>query len=425
LEKYALDRIPDSERRSWWSIALIWAGSIISVSALMVGGVIVQGMPLVQGIIAGAIGYTIVLVLMIFQGMMGADFGVPTVVTASSAFGSQGAKYVISAILAISCIGWFGVQTGICGAAFSQIMYMWLGVEIPVWLSGLIWGIIMLLTAVYGYEALEYLNYIAIPALIILCIVGVVMVIKNYGAISLKSYTPKENYSWSYAIGLSVGGFAVGGTIAADLTRYARKRKDAILSGLIGIWPAGVFLVVIGGLLTVVAGTFDITIALAQLGLGLIGSIILVLATWTTNTVNAYSGGLALVNLFNLKSEKRGLMTLIAGAIGTILAVVGLLDHFTSFLTILTAGIPPVSGCMIADYWFCKKGNKEAWQNNIPKVNWIGLISWAVGFAIAIFVNVGISAINGVIASMVLYCALYYPFYSKKTVKSIESIVEK
>lgn len=425
MEKYALDRIPDSERRSWWSIALIWAGSIISVSALMVGGVIVQGMPLVQGIIAGAIGYTIVLVLMIFQGMMGADFGVPTVITASSAFGSQGAKYVISAILAISCIGWFGVQTGICGAAFSQIMYMWLGVEIPVWLSGLIWGIIMLLTAVYGYEALEYLNYIAIPALIILCIVGVVMVIKNFGAVSLKSYTPKENYSWSYAIGLSVGGFAVGGTIAADLTRYARKRKDAILSGLIGIWPAGVFLVVIGGLLTVVAGTFDITIALAQLGLGLIGSIILVLATWTTNTVNAYSGGLALVNLFNLKSEKRGLMTLIAGAIGTILAVVGLLDHFTSFLTILTAGIPPVSGCMIADYWFCKKGNKEAWQNNIPKVNWIGLISWAVGFAIAIFVNVGISAINGVIASMVLYCALYYPFYSKKTVKSIESIVEK
>ncbi len=160
MEKYALDRIPDSERRSWWSIALIWAGSIISVSALMVGGVIVQGMPLVQGIIAGgAIGYTIVLVLMIFQGMMGgADFGVPTVMTASSAFGSQGAKYVISAILAISCIGWFGVQTGICGVAFSQIMYMWLGgVEIPVWLSGLIWGgIIMLLTAVYGYEALEY-----------------------------------------------------------------------------------------------------------------------------------------------------------------------------------------------------------------------------------------------------------------------------
>ena len=144
MEKYALDRIPDSERRSWWSIALIWAGSIISVSALMVGGLIVQGMPLVQGIIAGAIGYTIVLVLMIFQGMMGADFGVPTVITASSAFGSQGAKYVISAILAISCIGWFGVQTGICGAAFSQIMYMWVGVEIPVWLSGLIWGIIML-----------------------------------------------------------------------------------------------------------------------------------------------------------------------------------------------------------------------------------------------------------------------------------------
>ena len=52
-------------------------------------------------------------------------------------------------------------------------------------------------------------------------------------------------------------------------------------------------------------------------------------------------------------------MTLIAGSIGTILAVVGLLDHFTSFLTILTCRIPPVSGCMIADYWICKKEIKR------------------------------------------------------------------
>ena len=51
--------------------------------------------------------------------------------------------------------------------AFSNNVYV-VRVEIPVWLSGLIWGI-MLITAVYGYEALEYLNYVAIPALIIIC----------------------------------------------------------------------------------------------------------------------------------------------------------------------------------------------------------------------------------------------------------------
>lgn len=101
-------------------------------------------------------------------------------------------------------------------------MNMWLGIYIPVWLSGLVWGIIMLVTAVYGYKALEYLNYIAIPALVFLSIVGLIQVLTTFGIENLINYVPKDRYSWSYAIGLAVGGFAVGGVIAADFSRYAK-----------------------------------------------------------------------------------------------------------------------------------------------------------------------------------------------------------
>ncbi|MDI6601353.1 MAG: cytosine permease [Thermoanaerobacteraceae bacterium] len=408
MEQHALDPIPESERRPWYSIALVWAGAMICVPSLMVGGVIVQGMPLLEAIIAGAIGYTIIVVFMTFQGMEGADLGVPTVVTSSSAFGRQGARFVISTILAISCIGWFGVQASVCGAAFSQIMNMWLGVNIPVWLSGLVWGIIMLMTAVYGYRALEYLNYIAIPALIVLSVAGLILVLKKFGVDNIINYVPKEHYSWSYSIGLAVGGFAVGGVIAADFSRYAKSRNDATISGLVGVWPAGMFLLVVGSLLTVVAGTFDITIALAQLGMGFVGSVILILATWTTNTVNAYSGGLAIVSLFNMEDKLRPLMTCIAGAIGTVLAVMGILNYFTSFLTVLTAGIPPIAGSMIADYWICKRGNKDMWGAGVADINWIGIASWVIGFTAALFMKMGISAINGIISSMVCYLVLYY-----------------
>ncbi|TYP54223.1 cytosine permease [Thermosediminibacter litoriperuensis] len=415
MEQHALNPIPKNERRSWYNIALIWAGAMICVSSLMVGGAIVQGMPILKAIAAGAIGYTIIIVFMTFQGMQGSDLGVPTVVVSSSAFGREGARFIISTILAVSTIGWFGVQANVAGSAFSQIINLWLGINIPVWLSGLLWGIIMLTTAVYGFRALEFLNYIAIPSLIILSLWGLAKIFSSYGMTNIINYVPKENYSWSYAIGLSVGGFAVGGVIAADFSRYANNRKDAMLSGFVGVWPTGVFLLIVGVLLTVVSGTYDITIAVTKLGLGFIGAVILVLATWTTNTVNAYSGGLAIINLFKMKNELRPLMTFIAGAVGTVLAVMGFLNYFTSFLTLLTAGIPPIAGSMIADYWILKKGNKKLWESEITDINWAGIISWILGFLAAMFLKTGISAINGIIISMISYLVLYYPLKAYKT----------
>ncbi|MEG2018602.1 MAG: cytosine permease [Clostridium sp.] len=63
------------------------------------------------------------------------------------------------------------------------------------------------------------------------------------------------------------------------------------------------------------------------------------------------------------------LLQAVAGIIGTILAVTGIMDYFIQFLTVLTTAIPPVGGVIIADYWIINKGKKE---NFTPKegVNW-------------------------------------------------------
>ena len=41
-----------------------------------------------------------------------------------------------------------------------------------------------------------------------------------------------------------------------------------------------------------------------NLGFPVLGIIALILATWTTNAVNAFSGGLALINVFDIPKEK-------------------------------------------------------------------------------------------------------------------------
>ena len=49
--------------------------------------------------------------------------------------------------------------------------------------------------------------------------------------------------------------------------------------------------------------------------------LVLILATWTTNTGNAYMSGLADCKMFSIKDSKRPLVTMICGVLGVILAL--------------------------------------------------------------------------------------------------------
>ena len=98
--------IPAEQRQKWYSIALVWIGAMICVSSLMVGGMLGNGMKLGTCALTIVVGYGIVCIYMCFMGMQGCDTGLPTAVMAGGSLGEKGGKYVISAILALACIGW-------------------------------------------------------------------------------------------------------------------------------------------------------------------------------------------------------------------------------------------------------------------------------------------------------------------------------
>ena len=157
--------IKAEERQSWGSITMVWIGSMICVPALMIGGILGAGLSLGMCALAIIVGYALVCVFMSFMGMHACDTGLPTAVMAGGALGEKGAKYIISTILAISCIGWFGIQAAVCGASFSSMVGDMTGITIPVWLCSVVWGIIMLLTACFRFTGLKWLNKIAVPLL--------------------------------------------------------------------------------------------------------------------------------------------------------------------------------------------------------------------------------------------------------------------
>lgn len=395
--------IKAEERQGWGSIALVWIGSMICVPALMIGGMLGSGLSLGQCTVAIIIGYAIIVVYMSFMGMQGCDTGLPTAVMASSALGEKGSKYIISTILAIACIGWFGIQASVCGASFSGMFGSITGLMIPVWLSSIIWGVIMVLTACFGFSGLKWLNKIAVPLLLIVCVYTLISSMMNGGGAVVKNYTPAAPMPMVSAISMTVATFAVAGAISGDYCRFAKSRADVVKSSIIGVLPAGLAMLLIGAVLTIATGSYDISEVLSSAGLPVIGLIALILATWTTNVSNAYSGGLSLSILLGQDEQKSRLTTGIAGVVGTVLAAVGIMNSIQGFLSLLTALVPPLVGTLIADYWIMNRGKVENFEMR-KGIYAPGLISFIAGAFIACLTG-------GTFASIPGLTALYVPFF--------------
>lgn len=413
VETTTYQPVSPEEKRSWASIMFVWMGSTICVPALMVGGMIGMGMPFGQAILAMIAGFALVCIYMYFIGAQGADLGLPTTAIFTRAFGERGSKIATGLVIAICGIGWFGIQTTVCGSSFCQILKDYVGIDFPLWLSNIIWGAAMLITAVYGIKIIDLLNKIAVPALIIMLIWGLIHALQGGAADVVANYSPAEPITFIAGTTLAVSGFAVGAVLSSDYTRYCKSRKDTLISTILGVLPTSILVLAIGGVLSVTTGSYDLTLMFSNMGLPFVGLLCLILATWTTNCGNAYSGGIAIVGILNLKDDKRAIVTLIAGAIGTVLAIVGIMNLFTPFLNFISLLVPPMAGIAIADYWILGRGNKVEWKP-FAGVNWLGLVSWACGTAFGIIFNFFIPTINAVIVAMLIYIILIKAVRSPK-----------
>jgi cytosine permease len=419
IEKKALEPVTKDERQHWTGIAFIWIGTMICIPMLMVGAMIVSGLTLGSTIAVAAIGFAICCIIMCLTGMVGTDLGYPVVMCASKSFGDSGARIIVSLVVAIAQFGWFGVQTATCGLAFCELMAMAFNIAVPFWLSALIWGIVMLTTAVFGFRFMKILNYIAVPTLLLLCIYGVVNAINTFGMSTLTGYQPPQMMPVLSAISIMIGLFAVGTVISSDYTRYSKSRADTIKSCVLGVLPAAIAMITAGAIMSLVAGEYDITKVFASTGHPMISMLVLILATWTTNTGNAYTAGLAVMRLFSIKDSRRPVVTAICGFLGTILAMIGVMTYFSEFLNLLAAAIPPIAGVLIADYWLVGRGKKEKWYI-ISGFNWCGVASWIGGTLIALFASFFSQALDSILTAIVLYLLLNMVF-GKKNITDMET----
>ncbi|MDW7662636.1 MAG: cytosine permease [Bacillota bacterium] len=400
---YALSRIPKEARRSIFDVSVVAVGFCISMAGLYTGAALSMGLTLQQALIAAVIGNLILSVYGGLVGVAGAREGVSTAMLARHSFGKKGSMF-ISAIIAVTLVGWFAYQIGFFGITIYTIFPGGGFLSIP-FVAGIWGGALMIATAYIGYKGLSVLSKFAAPAILIMSAWGINAAINNAGGwAGLTSIQPTGDVNINGAVVMIVGAFAVGGAIQADITRYSKNATHSIIATTIGYMFAHSFVIIAGYMVTLATGIDSLPAAMVAVGLGIPALIVLIAAQWTTNDNNLYSSSLAFSNILRMKKSK---IVLVLGVIATIIGAIGVVDYLVPWLILLGIGVPPVAGIIIADYFIIKKGKYEFERNTAyGDFSKPAFISWIIAAIAGYNITWGLSSINSLVIGFVVYIFL-------------------
>ena len=413
---FATVRVPAEYRKGTFEVSMVAAGFCIAMSGLFTGASMAAGLSFSQAIIAALIGNAILSFFGGFIGAAGAREGLSSSRLSRFSFGTQGFK-IVSLVLALTMFGWFSVQVGFFGNTINA-MFPNAGFITNVPVAAFWGGILMLLTAYYGFKGLSALSMIAVPLIVVTSTIGVFLAVNGAGGWDkLFAIQVAGTVTLAQGITMVVGSFAAGASAQADITRYAKDEKAAWLSTFIGYMIANTFIILAGFLTTLATGEGDLPRAMLAIGLGVPSLLVLIAAQWTTNDNNLYTSSLGLSNIFKTKKSN---IVLVLGVLGSLLGAFGMANYFISWLSILGIGVPPMAGIILADYFIIHKGSYDLENDSkLPAWNYYALVSWLIAGIVGYTFSWGIAALNSLVVAMVIYVAIMKAV-NKKTLEVTE-----
>lgn len=402
-----LKAIPLDQRQHWLTPMMIFGGLEFCIPVLMVGSMLIGAFGMVELLPVLFVSFIVIQWAgNALNGYMGAKTGRSSSVLARSSFGADQSRFIIALVIFIVSLGWWAVQTAVAGNAICAMLGIDYLTNKSAWaLITIIVGLIFAIPSIIGYSSMKWTDYVAVPAGLLLCIVGIVLAFRTFGWETIRTFEPAAKGSMTFLGGVSliVSLNVSQWVIAADYTRYAKPRiKDNIIIPL-GIIAIGFPLIYIGAIMAIGQGTADIVQVMTALGFPFWGFLVLWLSTWTSQLVNNYSMGLSLSNLLNISSPKgRSMVTLIGTIVAIIIALSGILNHFMNFLYLTALFYPSIAGVLFVDFFI----NKQKWTDH-KGWNWMATIALIVGIVVGYYTtyvnSMGLPAVQSLAASALVF----------------------
>lgn len=401
----AIDPVPQEQRGHWIGPFSVNAGLEFTIPVLTTGALLVGSFSIWKTIIILVIALGITWVGNALNGYMGAKTGRSSTVIARSSFGKVQARLVVGINIMIVCLFWWGLQTHVAGDAIAAMIGITKSSDPVLWvIIVLIAGVTFAIPSILGYESMKWTDYLAVPAGLILIVVGVYLAIQNIGWSGIASWKPSASMTMIGAISLVISVNISQWISSADYTRYAKPVvKDNLIIPL-GIVGVGFPLFMVGALMSIGIGEADIVSVMLSLNFPIWGFLILYLATWTSQLVNNYSMGLALANMFNVNSGKgRAILTLLGTVVGLLLALTDIMTQLENFLYIIGLTSPPVAAIMMADYFIIRKQTYEEEEKWNWTATWTMVVGFLLGYVTQYVVPFGMPLLQSFFATGILY----------------------
>ena len=400
--EFSLSAVPESERKSYISLTIIWTGFVFVIVSMMAGGTLAVGLDFKHVIYATLIGNVFLCLIAVAVSVIASKTGLTFALLTRYSFGTMGSK-LASIFVPIVNIGWYTIQAATYGHFVATALGLGeVGEAICMVLSA------MGAFAFYGVKAITILGYVAIPAIVFL---SIATTIRSMGVLgsweALMAYRPSAPMTLAAGVTTVIGAWILStATCIADIMRYAKSTKTAVASALTGLLFGNILMIVCGAIATIAMNDYDLTNVLLGFGLVIPALILMTTNIFTTNVANLYSTSLNLANSFKAGRNKTLIVVIAISALATLLKPYQV-DFFYSFLNVLGNIVPPLAGIILADYFIIHKGRYTSLESAaFAKWNAIPWISWVVSAVLVYVIPWGLPSLNSLVLGALLYTVL-------------------
>ncbi|WP_066398625.1 purine-cytosine permease family protein [Neobacillus mesonae] len=411
VEQFGIEAVPEELRTvRWWDISAMVLNFVVNPGTILISGsLIAAGLSFWQAVLAGFLSIAMGFSVYLIAATVGVDYGIPGLVSMRSVFGIRG-SWLASGLRTISSVYWFAFQTISGALGLTAVLEVILNKSVSLTLVSLIFAILQVLIATFGYNSLKILSRYSL-VLKLLFSTTIIYVLMNYPSSSFHpnavfSFAGGDGMKWAlillWATSMAAAWFS-NFTDAADFCRYSKTRVDMWVGTFVAAVLGQLICSFVGGYAVAAAlgknsNPFDVIVGASNGAIWflLLISVYIVLDNWTINVQNLYTGGLSLSNIFTRLGRFWG--TIIVSAIGIVFSLLPqLVNGYIGYMSILGNIFAPMGGVFVAHYVLLARS-----QIDIPSLfirgsrywywsgfNWVAMFWTFVGFFINRSIPVG------------------------------------
>lgn len=408
-DDYAHGPVPEGVTVPGWRVGLIVASFSIGLPDFLNGAHNALALGFYEAVLAALVAGLILCAFGSFTAVASVRTRLSTYLLVRRSFGIGGAA-LINTVIALIHFCWFGVNASFFGEAMVEAAAA-NGLPGNFAVFVVLGSALMTVSTIFGFRALDKLALVAVPVLAAVLIALVIAAINAKGFVTAAVPNPPEPMSFGIAVSALLGAYMLAVATMPDLSRYTSTARGAIGSMALSFPIATPLMMAAAAIPALAMQQTSMMKLVVGFGFGTPVLFLLVLPTWTVNSLNLYSSSLSLSSTF--PRVRPWLFTVLGGTLGAIFALMGILEAFIPFVLFLGLIIPPIAAIYVIDSW-TRLRDADAAQSlrQLPRFRWYALMTWAASILVGAVAAYGgvtlttVPALDATLFGAVVYALL-------------------